>query len=155
MLGAFAITIAGWFAWQGFLDGAYARKPSPYAARGGFSHTFGPDGLWWLTALAIVAALIVIETAYKAVKHRLVVAGLWRFPPWRRKARYGRNNDNDDDDDTNEKAIKVPPFTFFGERRTPEPPTRPLLLSSALLSCSVSPLSAHHNTHTHMRVDYL
>ena len=92
MLGAFAITIAGWFAWQGFLDGAYARKPSPYAARGGFSHTFGPDGLWWLTALAIVAALIVIETAYKAVKHRLVVAGLWRFPPWRRKA------DGDEDD---------------------------------------------------------
>ena len=99
MLGAFAITIAGWFAWQGFLDGAYARKPSPYAARGGFSHTFGPDGLWWLTALAIVAALIVIETAYKAVKHRLVVAGLWRFPPWRRKVRDGRNGVDDDDDD--------------------------------------------------------
>ena len=101
-MGAFAITIAGWFAWQGFLDGVYARQPSPYAARGGFSHTFGPDGLWWLTALAIVAALVVVETAYKAAKHRLVVAGLWHFPPWRRRgSRNGGGGGNDDDDDDN------------------------------------------------------
>ena len=96
-MGAFGITVTGWFAWQGFLDGAYARKPSPYAARGGFSHTFGPDGLWWLTALAIVAALIVVETAYKAAKQRLVVGGLWRFPPW-----MGHDSRGDDEDDNAE-----------------------------------------------------
>ncbi|RYO80660.1 hypothetical protein DL766_004851 [Monosporascus sp. MC13-8B] len=82
VIGAFFITVAGWFAWQAFLDGVYARQPSPYAARDGFVHGFGRDPLWWLTGLAVIAALVAVETTYKAVKHRLVVAGLWGLPPW-------------------------------------------------------------------------
>lgn len=79
-MGCFAITIAGWFAWQGFLNGAYAQQPSPYAVRDGFSQTFGRDPLWWLTMLAVFLVLVVVETAYKAIQRRLVVAGLWRLP---------------------------------------------------------------------------
>ncbi|EMR66572.1 putative phospholipid-transporting atpase 1 protein [Eutypa lata UCREL1] len=106
VMGAFLITIAGWFAWQAFLDGSYARQPSPYAARDGFTVTFGRDPLWWLTALAIVFVLIVIETSYKAIKRRLVVAGFWRLPravtaPWNRIVNRGQEEDFDDEGNGN------------------------------------------------------
>ncbi len=106
VMGAFVLTIAGWFAWQGFLSGTYARQPSPYAVRDGFAQGFGRDALWWGTVVAVVLVLAVLETAYKAVKRRLVVAGLWRLPlkttSWTRHTRRGgmrRRRDIDDDDD--------------------------------------------------------
>ncbi|KAH9884700.1 P-type ATPase [Xylariomycetidae sp. FL2044] len=83
VMGAFGITFAGWWAWNGFLDGLYTPQPSPYPARGGFTNTFGKDPVWWLTLIVIVLALIMIETVYKAVKHNMVIAGMWQWPPWK------------------------------------------------------------------------
>ncbi|CAJ2513049.1 Uu.00g011680.m01.CDS01 [Anthostomella pinea] len=85
MLGAFSITFAGWWAWNGFLEGAYSPQPSPYDARGGFANTFGKDPVWWLTLIIIVLVLISIEFACKAAKRQLILAGLWRWPPWKRE----------------------------------------------------------------------
>lgn len=94
VLGCFAITIAGWFAWQGFLNGAYAAQPSPYAVRGSFAHTFGPDLLWWVTLVIVLVVLVVLETSYRTVKHRLVVAGLWGVDVLRARGRRCRGADD-------------------------------------------------------------
>ncbi|KAI0161169.1 phospholipid-translocating P-type ATPase [Hypoxylon sp. FL1284] len=83
VLGAFGLTIAGWWAWNAFLAGVYAPQPSPYPARDGFTDTFGQDPLWWLTLVIVVVALIVVEMVYKAAKRRMVIAGLWKWPPWK------------------------------------------------------------------------
>ncbi|KAI1377631.1 phospholipid-translocating P-type ATPase [Hypoxylon crocopeplum] len=86
VLGAFVLTIAGWWAWNAFLAGVYAPQPSPYPARDGFTETFGKDPLWWLILIVIVLALISIELVYKAVKRNMVVAGTWKWPPWKRRS---------------------------------------------------------------------
>ncbi|KAI1505286.1 P-type ATPase [Biscogniauxia marginata] len=83
VMGAFGITVAGWWAWNAFLAGIYAPQPSPYSVRGGFTNTFGKDPIWWLTLIVVVLVLISVEYAYKAVKRNLVVAGLWKWPPWK------------------------------------------------------------------------
>ncbi|KAI0840735.1 phospholipid-translocating P-type ATPase [Hypoxylon sp. FL0890] len=83
VMGAFGITMLGWWAWQGFLDGVYPTQQSPYAGRGSFSYTFGKDPLWWLTVIVVVIVLISIELVYKAVKRNLVIAGVWKWPPWK------------------------------------------------------------------------
>ncbi|KAI5868263.1 phospholipid-translocating P-type ATPase [Durotheca rogersii] len=82
VMGAFGVTLAGWWAWNAFLAGVYAAQPSPYPARHGFVRTFGRDPLWWLTLAVALLALLAAELAYKAAKHRMAVAGAW--PPWRR-----------------------------------------------------------------------
>jgi phospholipid-translocating ATPase len=86
VLGGFALTFAGWWAWNAFLSIGYARSVSTYAVRGGFTITFGSDGIWWLTVLVIVAMLICIELGVKAVKRNLIVAELWHWPPWRKRS---------------------------------------------------------------------
>ncbi|KAI1770283.1 phospholipid-translocating P-type ATPase [Hypoxylon cercidicola] len=86
VLGAFGITIAGWWAWNAFLAGVYAPQPSPYPARNGFTDTFGRDPLWWLTLIIVVVALICVEMVYKAVKRNMVIAGLWKWPPWKQRS---------------------------------------------------------------------
>ncbi|KAI2620073.1 phospholipid-translocating P-type ATPase [Hypoxylon sp. NC1633] len=83
VLGAFGITIAGWWAWNAFLAGVYAPQPSPYPARDGFTNTFGKDPLWWLTMIVIVLALISVELGYKIIKRNMIIAGTWRWPPWK------------------------------------------------------------------------
>ena len=80
---SFFITFAGWWAWNAFLSGIYPQQPSPYAVRGGFLSTFGRDPLWWLTLIITVIIFILVEMVYKTVKHNLVVAKLWRWPPWK------------------------------------------------------------------------
>ncbi|KAI6086144.1 phospholipid-translocating P-type ATPase [Hypoxylon rubiginosum] len=91
VLGAFGITIAGWFAWNAFLAGIYSPQPSPYPARGAFIDTFGKDPLWWLTLIVVVVALISIEISYKAAKRMMVIAGYWKWPPWTK----GKSTDDD------------------------------------------------------------
>ncbi|KAI2472984.1 phospholipid-translocating P-type ATPase [Annulohypoxylon bovei var. microspora] len=83
ILGAFALTMAGWWAWQAFLSGVYAPQPSPYPARNGFTDTFGTDPVWWVTLIAVVVVLISMEMAYKVVKRNMVIAGAWKWPPWK------------------------------------------------------------------------
>ncbi|KAI2637227.1 phospholipid-translocating P-type ATPase [Hypomontagnella submonticulosa] len=86
IMGAMGITIAGWWAWNGFLSGVYTPQFTPYPARDAFAHTFGPDPLWWLTLIIVVLVLISMELVYKVVKRNLIVAGMWRWPPWKRRS---------------------------------------------------------------------
>lgn len=90
ILGCFAITFIGWWVWNLFLSGVYARDPSPYGAHGGFTTAFGRDPLWWLTLIVAVATLISIEMVYKTIKRNMIVARLWRWPPWHGRA-HGDN----------------------------------------------------------------
>ncbi|KAK4145970.1 uncharacterized protein C8A04DRAFT_10160 [Dichotomopilus funicola] len=78
VLGAFTITVAGWWLWQVFLAGAYSPEIWPYAVKNAFFTSFGPDAAWWASLFAALGALVSLELAYKAVRRNLVVAGLWR-----------------------------------------------------------------------------
>ncbi len=85
-MGAFGITIAGWWAWSAFLGGVYTPQPSPYSARNGFMETFGKDPVWWLTLIVVVVALISMEMVYKTMKRNMVIAGVWKWPPWKQRS---------------------------------------------------------------------
>lgn len=52
--------------------------------RGGFTKSFGGDGIWWLTLIVVVAMLMTAELVYKAIKRNLILARLWKWPPWRK-----------------------------------------------------------------------
>ncbi|KAF6816767.1 p-type ATPase [Colletotrichum plurivorum] len=80
VMGSFFITFSGWWAWQGFLSSIYTPAPTIYAVRDGFSKTFGRDPAWWLTLIGVTAALVLAETAFRAVQRSLILAGLWRWP---------------------------------------------------------------------------
>ncbi|KAK8044321.1 P-type ATPase [Apiospora rasikravindrae] len=80
----FAITIIGWWVWCALLGGIYNPGVSPYAVRGGFTRSFGGDGIWWLTLIIVVALLMTVELVYRAVKRNMILARLWRWPPWKR-----------------------------------------------------------------------
>ena len=79
IIGSFVVTFAGWWAWQAFLAGVYAPGVWPYAVRGGFFSSFGPDPAWWLALIGVLGLLACIELAYKSVKRNLIVAGMWRL----------------------------------------------------------------------------
>jgi phospholipid-translocating ATPase len=85
VLVSFFVTFAGWWAWNAFLSGVYAPAPSPYSVRDGFKSTFGPDPVWWLTLVVVVAVFCLMELTAKTARRNLVVAGLWKWPPWQRK----------------------------------------------------------------------
>ncbi|KAL8411942.1 hypothetical protein RB596_001260 [Gaeumannomyces avenae] len=76
ILVSFIVTAGGWWVWQAFLSVVYAPPPSPYAVRGGLTEGFGRDLSWWLSLIVILAALVVVEMAYKALKRQLVVLGV-------------------------------------------------------------------------------
>ncbi|KAK1625426.1 phospholipid-translocating P-type ATPase [Colletotrichum phormii] len=84
VMGCFLLTFSGWWAWQGFLSSIYARAPSIYAVRDGFSKTFGRDWTWWLTLIVMVTLFILMETIFRTLQRSLILAGLWRWP-WVRK----------------------------------------------------------------------
>ncbi|OTB08256.1 hypothetical protein M426DRAFT_317370 [Hypoxylon sp. CI-4A] len=86
VLGAFGITMAGWWVWNAFLSGAYPAQTSPYPARDGFTTTFGKDPLWWLTIIVEVLVLVSIDLVYKAIKRNMIIAGTWKWPPWKRRS---------------------------------------------------------------------
>lgn len=80
ILGSFAITTSGWWAWQLFLSGAYSTDaPTPYAVKHGFISVFGPDPAWWLTLIVVLSTLAVAETAYRALQRTLLARGFWRW----------------------------------------------------------------------------
>lgn len=86
----FFVTTGGWFAWNGFLDGAYAPSPSgPYAIRDTFTHTFGLDATWWSTLFMVLAFLGLMDVILMVVKRNLRVAGLLSWTPWKRGPRPG------------------------------------------------------------------
>ena len=87
---SFFVTVAGWWAWNAFLDFAYSANLTPYDIRHGFTHGFGKDPVWWLVLVASLAALFVLDLAWKSIRRTLVVDG-WH--PWRHRApqRIGRN----------------------------------------------------------------
>lgn len=51
--------------------------------RGGFTKSFGGDGIWWLTLIVVVALLVTVELVYRAVKRNMILARMWRWPPWK------------------------------------------------------------------------
>jgi phospholipid-translocating ATPase len=79
VIGSFIITVGGWWVWQAFLAGVYAPGVWPYAVKGGFFSSFGPDPAWWVALFGTLGLLACIELAYKSVKRSLIVAGLWKF----------------------------------------------------------------------------
>jgi phospholipid-translocating ATPase len=92
---SFFVTVSGWFAWNAFLSGVYARAPSPYSVRDGFTTTFGPDPVWWATLVVVLAVLALMELTFKTVKRNLIMAGLWKLPPWSRWGKLGAASGGD------------------------------------------------------------
>ncbi|CAK3898983.1 phospholipid-transporting ATPase DNF3 [Lecanosticta acicola] len=78
---SFAITVAGWWAWNGFMSAIYMNNLSPYDVNGGFSDTFGAEWNWWLTFLVGFSVLATAELVYGATKRNLIASGAW--PPWK------------------------------------------------------------------------
>ncbi|CAN8101972.1 unnamed protein product [Discula destructiva] len=96
ILSAFGITFAGWWVWQCFLSGIYAAKPSPYAVRGGFFHTFGRDPGWWLTQIGVMVLLFILQMGLKMAKRAMVILGLWRWgQDWWKRLRRSRKKPAD------------------------------------------------------------
>jgi len=88
VMGSFFVTTIGWFAWNGFLDGVYAAKPSgPYAIRDTFTNTFGRDPTWWGTLFLVLGFLGLMDLVVKVAKRNLRVSGLLRWPPWGEKSK--------------------------------------------------------------------
>lgn len=86
ILVCFVITVAGWWAWQFFLSGAYSTKAvTPYAVRDGFTSVFGPDLAWWLTLVVVLGLLATGEIAYGALNRTLVDMGSWHSESSARK----------------------------------------------------------------------
>ncbi|KAI0398363.1 hypothetical protein F5Y17DRAFT_410106 [Xylariaceae sp. FL0594] len=83
VIGAFGITVSGWWAWQAFLSGVYTLQPSPYAGRGSFVNTFGRDTLWWCLLFGVLLVLVALDMVFKFAKRYLIILDLWKWPPWR------------------------------------------------------------------------
>ena len=93
--GALAITVGGWWAWNGFMSAIYSNNLSPYDVRGGFQYVFGQDPNWWLTLLLAFGVLCTMEWAYAATKRNLVIARCW--PPWKFTKWHRNRNGNAED----------------------------------------------------------
>lgn len=92
VLGSFFLTTGGWFAWTAFLNGVYALGPSgAYNIRDTFTQAWGRDPTWWLTMIVVLGIMGFLELAAKTLKRNLTIWGLWNWPPWRQRRRYGNN----------------------------------------------------------------
>lgn len=65
ILAGCVITVAGWWAWNAFLDACYSSNLSPYDVRHGFTGTFGRDPAWWATMALVLVVLGVGEVLGK------------------------------------------------------------------------------------------
>ncbi|KAK0636991.1 hypothetical protein B0T17DRAFT_587979 [Bombardia bombarda] len=79
VLFGFGLTVTVWWCWQCFLAGSYAQGVWPYAVRGGFFESFGPDPNWWVALIAVLGLLVSLEMAYNSIKRNLIVSGLWKW----------------------------------------------------------------------------
>ncbi len=83
---SFFITVAGWWAWNAFLDFAYSANLTPYDVKHGFTRGFGKDPVWWLVLVATLVALFIVELAWKSTRRAFALEG-WH--PWRRRVTEG------------------------------------------------------------------
>lgn len=81
ILFSFCLTTWGWWAWNGFLDGVFAKSPSLYAIRDSFSQTWGRDPTWWATLFIVLSFLGLMELVGKVVQRYMGIAGLLQWPP--------------------------------------------------------------------------
>jgi phospholipid-translocating ATPase len=77
ILAGFFLTIAGWWAWNVSLAKIYTPSAGIYAVRNGFTYTFGPDPVWWLTLVIVLAILWLIQMVYKLCKKYLINSNYW------------------------------------------------------------------------------
>ncbi|KAI9171488.1 Phospholipid-transporting ATPase [Paramyrothecium foliicola] len=96
VMGSFFVTTIGWFAWLSFLDGVYNARPSgTYNIRNSFTELWGKDALWWATLFIVLGIIGLLEIVAKAVKRKLIIAGLWKWPSWRGDGSVGSSNAED------------------------------------------------------------
>ena len=83
---AFFLTTGGWFVWNLILDSAYSKSPAgPYNIKDSFTQLWGRDATWWATLFMTLSFLGLLELSGKVLKRHLLVAGMWSFPPWKRR----------------------------------------------------------------------
>lgn len=78
---SFCLTTWGWWAWNGFLDGVFAKSLSVYAIRDSFSQTWGRDVTWWSTLFLVLSFLGLMELVGKVIQRYMSIAGLLQWPP--------------------------------------------------------------------------
>ncbi|KAF2087979.1 phospholipid-translocating P-type ATPase [Saccharata proteae CBS 121410] len=64
---SFVLSVGGWFLWNIILAAIYAQN-NEYDVRAGFFVRFGRDGLWWLTLIVILAAVLVFELGVRTLR---------------------------------------------------------------------------------------
>lgn len=69
-LASLGITVGGWWAWNFFLSGIYARSPGPYYVRHGFTDHYGADLLWWAVLIIVVMVVSVIDLTIEVLRRR-------------------------------------------------------------------------------------
>lgn len=88
----FFVTTLGWFAWVAFLDAIYQGTPSgPYDVKYSFRKKWGGDAVWWATLFAVLGGLGLMELTIKVVKRQFIMAGLWKWPPWKKPRSLSEN----------------------------------------------------------------
>jgi phospholipid-translocating ATPase len=62
---AIVIEVGGWFLWNLILGATYDRAAPVYDVRGGIFHRWGRSLLFWITLLAVVVAILLLEIVLK------------------------------------------------------------------------------------------
>lgn len=79
---SFCLTTWGWWAWNGFLSGVFAKSPSgTYNIRDSFTQTWGRDPTWWCTMFLVLSFLGLLELVGKVVQRYMSLAGVLQWPP--------------------------------------------------------------------------
>ncbi|KAK4451938.1 hypothetical protein QBC34DRAFT_423511 [Podospora aff. communis PSN243] len=71
VLGAFFLSLLGWFLWNILLALLYSSRPAPYFVRDGFIKGFGDTWMWWLVTFMVLSAVVVFELAVSALRKSL------------------------------------------------------------------------------------
>ncbi|KIW03762.1 uncharacterized protein PV09_05067 [Verruconis gallopava] len=66
--GSLILSIGGWWLWNIILAAIYNRKNKIYDVRDALFDTFGPSGLWWLTLVVIISAVVVYEFGVSSLR---------------------------------------------------------------------------------------
>ncbi|OAA71609.1 ATPase, P-type, phospholipid-translocating, flippase [Cordyceps fumosorosea ARSEF 2679] len=91
VIGSFFVTTLGWFLWLVFLDNIFPRSALPtYEIRHSMGR-WGRDPAWWMTLFAVLSLLGLLEMTLKVAKRHLILAGVWKWPPWRGSAGLSEN----------------------------------------------------------------
>ncbi|KAK0619755.1 hypothetical protein B0T14DRAFT_496424 [Immersiella caudata] len=71
VLGAFFLSLLGWFLWNILLAVLYSSRPAPYVVRDRFIKGFGDTWMWWLVTFMVLSAVVVFELAVSALRKSL------------------------------------------------------------------------------------